>query len=243
MSLPNPPDERPSEVPETDPLETPVGHAPTTPIPESETAFTPASRPSYEDQPAQSPYATAREFAPPPGTDPTSVIPPPPPSSPVPPPPYLQANPTAAPSLETPQFPQAAPMAPPPPPPAPYAPAAPAPSPYQPAGATPPVYTQEPYSTYQPYVQTQSASSNAIASLVCGILAWTLCGALTGLPAAILGFSEIKRIERGEANPSGKGMAQWGAWLGLVNCVGTVLLVLAYVFFFAAIIASAGAFS
>jgi hypothetical protein len=92
------------------------------------------------------------------------------------------------------------------------------------------VYTQQPYSSYQPYTQPQGASSNSIASLVCGVLAWTLCGAFTGLPAAILGFSEVKKIERGESSPAGKGMAQWGAWLGLINCILTAIVVVIYVF-------------
>jgi hypothetical protein len=224
MSVPNPSDDRPSEIPSSAPID-PRADAPDAAAgSESDSATGSAPRPSFEEQLTQTPYSSSRGFTPPDITDSPTVVPPPPLSTPIPPSPYAQANPTPAAGLETPTFPQSQPI--PPPPPSPYAPSAPAPSPYSPAA--PPVYTQEPYSSYQPYAQSQSASSNAIASLVCGILSWTMCGPLTGLPAAIIGFGEVKRIERGEASPAGKALAQWGAWLGLINCIGAAILVAIY---------------
>lgn len=227
MSLPNPSDERPSEPPQAE--------RPSASI-EEEPAPVTTARPTYEEQLAQSPYSTSREFAPPqpPAVEAPTITPPPSFSNPVPPPPPVyaaQAPPNAAPpppvyapstialapGMEAP----AAPMS--------YAPGSPPTAPYQPGGLTPPVYTQQPYAPYQPYMQPESASSNSIAALVCGVLAWTLCP-LTALPAAVLGFAEMKKIDRGEASRAGRSMAQWGAWLGLANCILGAIGVAIYAF-------------
>jgi hypothetical protein len=230
MSMPNPSDESPTEVAQTDPLETPAQDV--LAAPNVESPATPPSPPplSYEDQLAQSPYSTSREPSPPPPpiSDPATVIPSPQLSTPVSPSPYAPPAPPHS-ALEAPIVPQ------PPPAPSPYAPTTP---PYQPGGVAPPVYTQQPYSQYQPYAQPQSASSNAVAALVCGILGWTLC-APCALAAAFIGFAEVKRIDRGEAPREGRGMALWGAWLGAVmsSLVGIILLIYGAIFVFALIAA------
>jgi hypothetical protein len=102
------------------------------------------------------------------------------------------------------------------------------------------VYTQQPYSQYQPYVQQQGASSNAIAALVCGILGWTLCFPCAPVAAA-MGFAEVKKIDRGESSRDGRAMALWGAWLGLsMSVIMGVILSIYAIIFIVAIIAAAG---
>ncbi len=63
----------------------------------------------------------------------------------------------------------------------------------------------------------------AIASLVLGILSLTGMGALTGIPAVITGWMGMK-------NPHNKGMALAGFITGIISIVGTILIVLFFVF-------------
>lgn len=253
MSLPHPSDDRTSDTPEPDlPAPSPVDATEAPSVDPESPAL--SMRPSFEEQLAQSPYASSREFPSifGPDADPNTVVPPPPASTPIPsppsattpqfgasfaPPPYAAAPPPyAAPTTIGPETPVI-----PPPPPAPYAPGS--PTPYSGFGAAPPVYTQQPYSPYPNYSHAEGASSNAVAALICGILGWTFCFPCA-IPAAILGFAEVKRIDRGESSRAGRGMALWGGWLGATMCVlgGLVLLVYLAIFIFA-IIAAASATS
>jgi hypothetical protein len=74
-----------------------------------------------------------------------------------------------------------------------------------------------------------SSSSRAIWALILGIAAWVLgCSILTGIPAWILGKKEINDIEAGLAPPTGKTMAQIGMWLGIINVVLSVLVLIGF---------------
>jgi ABC-type sugar transport system permease subunit len=75
-----------------------------------------------------------------------------------------------------------------------------------------------------------SPSSQAIAALVLGIVSWVGCACFTGIPAIIVARNELGAIERGESPPAGKGLAQAGFWLGVVNTILYAFVLVIYVF-------------
>jgi hypothetical protein len=60
--------------------------------------------------------------------------------------------------------------------------------------------------------------SGAIASLVCGIAAWVICGFFTGIPAIILGHGAAKKIRYSGGHLKGKEIAFAGMVLGYCSC-------------------------
>src|SRR5882672_918131 len=65
--------------------------------------------------------------------------------------------------------------------------------------------------------------SGAIASLVCGLAAWVVCGFLTGIPAVILGHSSLKKIGRSGGYLKGKEIAFAGLVLGYLSCAAWLM--------------------
>lgn len=76
--------------------------------------------------------------------------------------------------------------------------------------------------TVTPAKQTKT-SSNAIISLICGILAWLGVFGLGGVLAVIFGHVAKKEIRTSNAEISGDGMATAGLILGYLNLAVTVL--------------------
>jgi len=69
------------------------------------------------------------------------------------------------------------------------------------------------------------ASGKAITALILAIAALVLCcGPLTGIPAAIIGWSELSSIKAGQSSPSGRWMAQAGIWGGIVISILSILI-------------------
>jgi len=60
--------------------------------------------------------------------------------------------------------------------------------------------------------------SGAIASLVCGIFSWFLCGFPVGIPAIFLGHGSMKKIRRSRGHLKGKEIALAGVVLGYSSC-------------------------
>ncbi|QDT38885.1 hypothetical protein [Stratiformator vulcanicus] len=80
----------------------------------------------------------------------------------------------------------------------------------------------------------RSASSNAgrlkphrgVAVLILGIFSW-----FTGIPflavaGVVMGASDLKAMDRGTMDPSGRDMTRWGYWIGLAHLilVGVILV-------------------
>ncbi|MBE2256902.1 MAG: DUF4190 domain-containing protein, partial [Ignavibacteria bacterium] len=76
-----------------------------------------------------------------------------------------------------------------------------------------------------------SASTNAIISLVAGILSWIACPFVLGIVAWVMGKSELSKIERRESSVEGKTLATIGMWLGIANVILSVIGVLFYIIF------------
>lgn len=70
--------------------------------------------------------------------------------------------------------------------------------------------------------QPQSASTQAITSLILGILGIVCCGLLAPV-AWFLGSQELKAIQQGASPVAGEGLARAGMILGII---GSILLVL-----------------
>ncbi|MBK6537234.1 MAG: DUF4190 domain-containing protein [Ignavibacteria bacterium] len=71
--------------------------------------------------------------------------------------------------------------------------------------------------------QGGSASSNAIISLVLGILSYIMCPVILGIAAWIMGNNELKAIDSGQSSEAGRTLANIGKWLGIVNIILTVI--------------------
>lgn len=74
--------------------------------------------------------------------------------------------------------------------------------------------------------QQAKTSSNAIISLICGILAWLGVFGLGGVLAIIFGHVAKKEIRTSDEDIAGNGMATAGLILGYLNLAATVLGVL-----------------
>ena len=131
-----------------------------------------------------------------PQTPPVPPVPPVPPAPPTPPVPPAGDYPPAPPGYPAPPPP---PGAYPPPPPAAYG---------QPGG----------YADYGPPMQTKQ-SGKAIASLVCGIVGFCICGVILGPIAIFLGLQARKEIPASRGALTGDGMALAGIILGAVSLV------------------------
>lgn len=83
-------------------------------------------------------------------------------------------------------------------------------------------------------------NQKALWALILGILGLVCCGIFTAVPALILGNNAKKEIAASGGTQSGEGMAQAGFILGIVGTALSVLGVLAYVFFFAAVVGGSG---
>lgn len=68
--------------------------------------------------------------------------------------------------------------------------------------------------------------SRAKLILIFGILSVVIFGPLLGIPALIIGSSELKKIDNGIVSPSDKGLIKAGIILGVI---GTILGILAVV--------------
>lgn len=96
----------------------------------------------------------------------------------------------------------------------------PPPPPPPPSGFTPPPPPPPPsYSGGTQYTPQDKASASAIWALVLGIAAWVACGILSAIPAWIIGKKELNAIAAGQSSTAGKGMAQVGMWLGIVQVI------------------------
>lgn len=71
--------------------------------------------------------------------------------------------------------------------------------------------------------QQTKTSSNAIISLICGILAWLGLFGLGGVVAVIFGHVAKKEIRTADEQIDGDGMATAGLILGYLNLAMTVL--------------------
>ncbi|MFC2093762.1 DUF4190 domain-containing protein [Bacteroidota bacterium] len=79
---------------------------------------------------------------------------------------------------------------------------------------------------------SESASTNSIIALVLGILSWVACGILTAIPAWIMGKGEINKINAGHSPQAGKTMATIGMWLGIVNVILWILVIIFVILYF-----------
>lgn len=96
----------------------------------------------------------------------------------------------------------------------------------------PPPPTGQPVTAVAPPASTNSTKS--VVALILGILSLTCCGFLSGIPAIVLGHSELKQIERGKVPESNRTMAKVGMILGIVgsilSCLGTLVYVALFAF-------------
>jgi len=89
------------------------------------------------------------------------------------------------------------------------------------------------------FVAPPSNDGKAIASLVLGILSLVACfGALTGIPAVVLGVMARRDIKNSGGTIGGDGLALGGIITGILSTVASIGLVIFYVAIFAAVASS-----
>jgi len=59
--------------------------------------------------------------------------------------------------------------------------------------------------------------------LVLGILSFLGCGIFTAIPAWIMGNADLKDMDAGVMDPSGRGMTSAGKVLGMIACILTIV--------------------
>lgn len=72
------------------------------------------------------------------------------------------------------------------------------------------------------------ASGKAIAALVMGILSLICCGFFAGIPAIIVGRSEMTAIREGRSPIAGESVAKVGYILGIIGTIFSCLVALGY---------------
>lgn len=97
--------------------------------------------------------------------------------------------------------------------------------------------TPQPPTPQQPVAAVPAASTTStstVIALVLGVLSLACCGFMAGIPAFIIGRSELKGIDEGRLHESNRTMAKIGMILGIVgtilSCLGTLLYILLMVF-------------
>lgn len=65
----------------------------------------------------------------------------------------------------------------------------------------------------------RETSGKAIAALVLGISSYVLLGFIGAILAIVLGVMARKEIDRSDGMLEGRAMATWGLWLGIVNII------------------------
>ena len=59
--------------------------------------------------------------------------------------------------------------------------------------------------------------------LVLGILSFVFCGIFTAIPAWIMGSGDLKQMDAGTMDPTGRGMTRAGQILGIIATILTIL--------------------
>jgi hypothetical protein len=70
---------------------------------------------------------------------------------------------------------------------------------------------------------SEGASTNAIITLILGILSWIACGIIAAIPAWIMGKKEINAIDAGQSSQAGRTLANIGMWLGIINVILSII--------------------
>ncbi len=84
-----------------------------------------------------------------------------------------------------------------------------------------------------PVIPSQPTSTKSIMALILGILSLLCCGFFSGIPAIILGKSEINLIDEGKITENNRTIAKVGLILGIVGTAFSALFFLIYIVFIA----------
>lgn len=68
--------------------------------------------------------------------------------------------------------------------------------------------------------------------LVLGILGFVLCGFFTGIPAWYMGHADIKEMDAGVMDPSGRGITNAGKICGIISTILSVISLIGVAIFF-----------
>lgn len=110
---------------------------------------------------------------------------------------------------------------------------------FPPPPPPPPSYNPPPPPVSPNTGNTGGASSNAVITLVLGILSYIGCSIFTAIPAWIMGKKEINEINAGRAPEAGRTLATIGMWLGIVHVILAILGIIVFgILFFLGVLGS-----
>lgn len=69
--------------------------------------------------------------------------------------------------------------------------------------------------------------------LILGILSFVMCGIFTAIPAWVMGNGDIKQMDAGAMDPTGRGMTNAGRILGMIATLLYILFAVVLVALFA----------
>ena len=81
--------------------------------------------------------------------------------------------------------------------------------------------------------ENKSASGKAIATFICGLLSVLCLGFITGVPAIVIGMTELKAIQDKKSPASGELITKGGYILGIIGTAVSVAAFLVGIVFFA----------
>lgn len=64
--------------------------------------------------------------------------------------------------------------------------------------------------------------------LILGILSLVMCGLFTAIPAWIMGNADLRKMDAGRMDPSGRGITQAGRIIGMIVCILTAFAFVGY---------------
>ena len=87
------------------------------------------------------------------------------------------------------------------------------------------------------------ASGKAIAALALGILSVICMGFVTGIPAIVIGLTELKAIKDGRSSQAGESLTKIGYVLGIIGTVVSVaIFMMGFIFFMLGVSLGAASF-
>ena len=86
-------------------------------------------------------------------------------------------------------------------------------------------------------MEERLAAHRGATILVLGILSWLLCPIVLGIMAWVMGNGDLREMDAGRMDPSGRGLTEAGRILGMINVILGVVGLVFYLLVFGLMVA------